>query len=61
MASLRYWARIYSFLSATIGSTRDARRAGRKAAMVATEINNSAAVPMVAGSAAFMPKSNPEI
>ena len=51
----------HSALSTTIGSTREARRAGRYAAMAATEPNTNAAVASIAGSTGLRPNNRPEI
>src|SRR6267154_5504210 len=44
------WSAVYSSRSATIGSTRDARRAGIAHAASATSISTTATPPKVAGS-----------
>ena len=51
----------YSLRSATIGSTREARRAGTYPAAAATLPSNTTATPIVVGSVARNPKSRPEI
>jgi hypothetical protein len=45
----------YSYLNATIGSTRDARRAGIQAALSAMTISTAASAPYVQGSVALNP------
>ena len=47
----------YSYRRATIGSIREARRAGRKPASTATLISKATEAAMITGSAGAMPKS----
>src|SRR5207244_2091847 len=51
----------YSYLRASRGSTRDARRAGRYAASCAAISNTTIAAASVAGSAGLTPNSNDSI
>src|SRR5438034_9174919 len=48
----------HSYRKATIGSTREARRAGKKLAISATAISNILAPMKLAGSSGCRPKSN---